>query len=68
MKERIRFLVKEKKFDGTLFVSNELNKCVEFISKELRNRNKNDGYDEYWHNVDLVIIKETMKTEELLNV
>ena len=68
MKEIIRFLVQEKNLDGALYVSGNLEDCVKFISTELRNRNKNDGYDEYWHNADLVIIKETTKTEKFIEV
>ena len=67
MKESVRYLVKEKELDGTLFVG-DLKECVHFISKELRNRDKKDGFDDYWHNASLVIVKERTIIEEYINV
>lgn len=55
--EIIRYYVEERRFKGSLFVGT-LEECRDFIKNELRNRNKKDGYDEYWHNADVVIIKE----------
>lgn len=61
-KETVRYIVEERRFNGSLFVGT-LEECREFIKTELRARNQKDGYDEYWHNVDVVIIKETTISE-----
>lgn len=58
----IRYYVKERRFNGSMFVGT-VDECREFIKTELRNRNKKDGYDDYWHNADVVIIKETTISE-----
>lgn len=61
--QAIKYLVKERESQGILFSSSNQKECIEFILKELRNRNKKDGYDEYWHNTKLVIIKQTITSE-----
>lgn len=67
-KERmVIYEVREKDCSGVMF-SGKLEECTEFIGKQLRNRNKNDGYDEYWHNAKLVIIKKTILVEEFMYV
>jgi hypothetical protein len=66
MKKNVRYLVREKKFGGFLFSSENEKECIDFIQNELRNRNEKDGYDEYWHNAQIIIIKEeTIETEYL---
>lgn len=58
MKKNVKFYVQEKDLDGELFISNNLEDCVKFIEK-LRKRDKKDGYDEFWHTIELEIIEET---------
>lgn len=71
VKEYTTYLVTEKNeshapsgwyFNGTL------EECINYIKNECRNRNKKDGYDEYWHNVKLMIVKKTVKEEEFMMV
>lgn len=56
-KEYTRYLVEEANLQGTLFVGSK-NECMDFVKTELLERNNRDGYDEYWHNAHIVIVKE----------
>lgn len=64
-KESVSYLVVEKKdyINGWYFCGT-LEECIDFVRVELRNREKNDGYDEFWHNIDLMIVKRTQIDED----
>lgn len=64
-KESISYYVMEKSefLNGWLFCGT-LEQCVDFVKAELRNREKKDGYDEYWHNAELMIIKQKTTYED----
>ena len=62
MQEKGRYFLIEKGQKGNCIIAGTLQECEE-RAKQLRTRNKNDKYDEYWHNVPLQIIKEISQTE-----
>ena len=65
-RERIVYLVREKgHISERLYVGANVEDCKIYIQNELRNRNKNDKYDEYWHTVELEIVKQVV-TEEIV--
>lgn len=65
-KESVSYLVVEKKsyINGWYFCGT-LEECIDYVRNEIRNRNKNDGYDEFWHTVELMIVKRTQIDEDI---
>ena len=53
-----------KEFANGWLFSGTLEECIDFVRVELRNREKNDGYDEYWRNADIIITKQTVVEED----
>ncbi len=57
-----RYFVMERGKCGCLY-SGTLEDCRKEREK-IKNRNENDGYDEYWNNADLVIVERIDKIIE----
>lgn len=66
--EKVRYLVREKGRSGALYVGKDIKDCLMFVTEELWQRNERDGYDEKWHNANIVIVKEILKEEIVIDI
>lgn len=56
---------KQDYISGAYFCGNTIKECIDYIKNEFRNRNKNDGHDEYWHNKEFMIVKHVVSYEDV---